>query len=163
MDDLSSAYPLSRVLDDVDKQYIAEQLIDDTLEPVRLRVVGLCSRSTLLSREQPANPDTTSATREMARLVAELVEIVPGLSTETRYWEAGTEEPGSQALPRLEVEATGGTGVAFVGLPRANLFRALLETIRRASTRDYGLAEDLVRTLGSLPGAVHLRLFATPT
>ena len=51
----------------------------------------------------------------------------------------------------------------FVGVPRVNLFRALLETIRRASTGDHGLADGWAQALAGLPRPVHAQVFATPT
>ena len=58
---------------------------------------------------------------------------------------------------------TGGSGrIRFVGV-RVNLFRAVLETIRRASTHDYGLPADWARALGTLTDDVHALVFATPT
>ena len=53
--------------------------------------------------------------------------------------------------------------VRFVGVPRMNLFRALLDAIRRASTGDHGLADRWPAALDGLPRAVRAQVFATPT
>ena len=53
--------------------------------------------------------------------------------------------------------------VRFVGVPRVNLFRSLLEAIRRASTGDHGLPDGWAQALAGLPRPVHARVFATPT
>jgi hypothetical protein len=53
--------------------------------------------------------------------------------------------------------------VRFLGVPRVNLFRALLETIRRASTGDHGVPDDWGAALDELPRPVRARVFATPT
>ena len=53
--------------------------------------------------------------------------------------------------------------VRFVGVPRTNLFRALVESVHRASTGDHGLADGWAGALGALPRPVHAQVFATPT
>lgn len=76
--------------------------------------------------------------------------------------------------PRIRLTVTGeGAGdvpiltvagrIRFVGVPRVNLFRSLLETVRRASTGDHGLPEGWAQALASLPRPVHVQVFATPT
>jgi len=68
-------------------------------------------------------------------------------------------EEGAADVPVLTVAGR----IRFVGVPRVNLFRALLETLRRASTGDHGMPEGWGPALDALPRPVHLRVFATPT
>ena len=68
-------------------------------------------------------------------------------------------EEGAGDVPVFRVAGR----VRFVGVFRVNLFRALLESIRRASTGDHGLPEGWAEALDGLPRPVHARVFATPT
>ena len=66
-------------------------------------------------------------------------------------------------LPVLSVGTRGSGRIRFVGVPRVNLFRAVLETIRRASTHEHGLPPDWAHAVGTLADDAHALVFATPT
>jgi hypothetical protein len=68
-------------------------------------------------------------------------------------------DDGAGDVPILTVAGR----IRFVGVPRVNLFRALLETVRRVSTGDHGLPEGWAQALATLPRPVHAQVFATPT
>jgi hypothetical protein len=71
---------------------------------------------------------------------------------------------GAGDVPVLTVASRASAGtVRFLGVPRVNLFRALLEAVRRASTGDHGLAGGWAEALAALPRPVSARVFATPT
>ncbi|HJV08596.1 MAG TPA: hypothetical protein VJ653_02920, partial [Acidimicrobiales bacterium] len=71
---------------------------------------------------------------------------------------------GAGEVPAFTVASRASAGaVRFVGVPRMNLFRALLEAVRRASTGDHGLPAGWAEALAALPAPVHARVFATPT
>lgn len=100
--------------------------------------------------------------------------LVPAAGAEEAAWAARLGNELSALEPRVRVTVTEeGAGdlpvftvagrVRFVGVPRMHLFRALLETVRRASTGDHGLPEGWAPALAALPRPVHAQVFATPT
>jgi hypothetical protein len=68
-------------------------------------------------------------------------------------------EEGAGDVPAFTVAGR----VRFLGVPRVNLFRALLDAIRRASTGDHDLPDGWAQVLAGLPRPVRARVFATPT
>ncbi len=133
--------------DDVDRSYVVAQLEGRMDAPVDLTVS--VRRSSPLAL-QPAPGAEEAAHAE--RLGRELATLQPRLRLTV------TEE-GAGDVPVFTVAGR----VRFVGVPRVNLFRALLETIRRASTGDHGLPAGWAQALAGLPRPVHARVFATPT
>ena len=125
--------------------------------PVDLTVSVRRSSSLLL----PGGDDNGVGGGEVAgqaeQLARELASLEPRIRVTT------SDAPPDRALPLFSVESRGGGGVSFLGQPRTNLFRALLETIRRASTGDHGLDEAEAARLRALPRPVNARVFATPT
>ena len=120
--------------------------------PVDLTVVARRSSPLLLA---PAEGAEESARAE--RLAQELAALEPRIRVTVTADGAGD-------VPVLTVASRASAGaVRFVGVPRVNLFRALLEAIRRASTGDYELAGGWSEALSALPRPVHARVFATPT
>jgi hypothetical protein len=142
--------------DDVDRSYVVAQLEGAMDEPVEVELALKKARSPLLL---PGDPATVSPASEEARraqqFASELATLVPKVSV--------TVVESAEDVPVFGVGVAGHTAVRFVGLPRVNLFRALLETIRRASTHDHGLPPDRASALGRMPAAVFARVFATPT
>lgn len=120
--------------------------------PVDLTVVARRSSPLALA---PAEGAEEAARAE--RLAQELAALEPRIRVTVSGDGAGDVPVFSVASP-----ASAGT-VRFVGVPRVNLFRALLEAIRRASTGDHGLAGGWAEALAALPRPVHARVFATPT
>ena len=133
--------------DDVDRSYVVAQLEGRMDAPVDLTVSARRSSPLLLERGPGA--EEASRAEQLGRELAAL---------EPRIRLTVTDE-GAGDVPLLTV----GGRVRFVGVPRVNLFRALLETIRRASTGDHGMPDEWVRALAVLPRPVHARVFATPT
>lgn len=120
--------------------------------PVDLTVVARRSSPLLLA---PAEGAEEAARAE--RLAQELAALEPRIRVTVTADGAGD-------VPVLTVASRASAGtVRFVGVPRVNLFRALLEAVRRASTGDYGLAGGWSEALAALPRPVHARVFATPT
>ena len=120
--------------------------------PVDLTVLARRSSPLLLT---PAEGAEEAARAE--RLAQELAALEPRIRV------AVTGE-GAGDVPVFHVASRASAGsVRFVGVPRVNLFRALLEAVRRASTGDHGLADGWARALAGLPQPVHGRVFATPT
>lgn len=100
--------------------------------------------------------------------------LVPAAGAEEAAWAERLGRELASLEPRIRLTVTEeGAGdvpvftvagrVRFVGVPRMHLFRALLETLRRASTGDHGLAEGWATELDGLPRPVHAQVFATPT
>ena len=120
--------------------------------PVDLTVVARRSSPLLLA---PAEGAEEGARAE--RLAVELGALEPRIRV--------TVTPnGAGDVPVFTVASPASAGaVRFVGVPRVNLFRALLEAVRRASTGDHGLAAGWAEALASLPEPVSARVFATPT
>lgn len=96
----------------------------------------------------------------------------PGAEEAARAEQLGRELASLEPRIRLAFTAEGAGDVPvftvagrvrFVGVPRVNLFRALLDAIRRASTGDHGLPDGWAEALVALPRPVHARVFATPT
>ena len=96
----------------------------------------------------------------------------PGAEEAGRAQQLGRELASLEPRIRLTVTEDGAGDVPvftvagrvrFVGVPRVNLFRALLEAIRGASTGDHGLPDGWAQGLAALPRPVHARVFATPT
>jgi hypothetical protein len=133
--------------DDVDRNFVVAQLEGRMDAPVDLTVTARRSSPLALA---PA-PGAEEAARA-ERLGRELAALEPRIRLTV------TEE-GAGAVPVFTVAGR----VRFVGLPRVNLFRALLEAVRRASTGDHGLAEGWAPALDGLPRPVHAQVFATPT
>lgn len=133
------------LFDDVDRSFVVAQLEGRMDAPVDLTVA--VRRSSPLA---PA-PGAEEAARA-ERLGRELAALEPRIRLTV------TDE-GAGDVPVLTVAGR----VRFVGVPRVNLFRALLEAIRRASTGDHGLADGWARALDGLPRPVHAQVFATPT
>lgn len=137
----------STFFDDVDRSYVVAQLEGRMGAPVDLMVSARRSSPLALS---PAPGAEEGARAE--RLGRELAALEPRIRLTV------TEE-GAGDVPVFTVAGR----VRFVGVPRVNLFRALLEALRRASTGDHGLAEGWVPALDGLPRPVRVQVFATPT
>jgi hypothetical protein len=136
--------------DDVDRAYVVERLEGRMDAPVELVVAVRRTSPLLLPGATPVEGAGEAGRAE--QLARELAALEP------RIRPVVTEEGGSE-VPVFTVAGR----VRFVGVPRVNLFRALLETIRRASTGDHGLEPDWVQALDRLPRPVHAEVFATPT
>ena len=100
--------------------------------------------------------------------------LTPAAGAEEAAWAMRLGSELSALAPRIRLTVTEeGAGevpvftvagrVRFFGVPRMNLFRTLLETMRRASTGDHGLPEGWAPALSQLPRPVHVQVFATPT
>jgi hypothetical protein len=138
--------------DDVDRSYVVAQLEGRMDAPVDLTVVARRSSPLLLA---PAEGAEEAARAE--RLAQELAALEPRIRVTVTADGAGD-------VPMFTVASRASAGtVRFVGVPRVNLFRALLEAVRRASTGDHGLAGGWPEALAGLPRPVHARVFATPT
>ena len=138
--------------DDVDRSYVVAQLEGRMDAPVDLTVVARRSSPLLLA---PAEGAEEAARAE--RLAQELAALEPRI----RVTVTGD---GAGDAPVLTVASRASAGaVRFVGVPRVNLFRALLEAVRRASTGEHGLAGGWAEALAALPRPVYARVFATPT
>ena len=133
--------------DDVDRSYVVAQLEGRMAAPVDLTVTARRSSPLALT---PAAGAEEGAWAE--RLATELSALEPRIRV-TVTGEGAGEVPVFTVAGR----------VRFVGVPRMNLFRALLETIRRASTGDHGLADGWAPALDGLPRRVRAQVFATPT
>ena len=120
--------------------------------PVDLTVVARRSSPLLLA---PAEGAEEAARAE--RLAQELAALEPRIRVTVT-----TDGAGDVPVFTVASRASAGT-VRFVGVPRVNLFRALLEAVRRASTGEHGLAGGWAEALVALPQPVHARVFATPT
>jgi hypothetical protein len=138
--------------DDVDRSYVVAQLEGRLDAPVELTLAA--RRSSPLALTQA--PGAEEAARA-ERLATELAALEPRIHLTVTGEGAGD-------VPVFTVASRASAGaVRFVGVPRVNLFRALLEAIRRASTGDHGLADGWAEALAALPERVHARVFATPT
>ena len=138
--------------DDVDRSYVVAQLEGRMDAPVELTVTA--RRSSPLAITPAAGAEEAARAERLARELAAL---------EPRIGVTVTGE-GAGDVPALTVASRASAGsVRFVGVPRVNLFRALLEAVRRASTGDHGLPPGWAEALHALPQAVHARVFATPT
>jgi hypothetical protein len=133
--------------DDVDRAFVVAELEGRMVAPVDLVVTA--RRSSPLALRPAAGTEEAARAEQLGRELAAL---------EPRIRLTVTDE-GAGDVPVLAVAGR----VRFVGVPRVNLFRALLETVRRASTRDHGLPDGWAAALGGLPRAVHAQVFATPT
>jgi hypothetical protein len=138
--------------DDVDRNYVVAQLEGRMDAPVDLTVVARRSSPLLLA---PAEGAEEAARAE--RLAQELAALEPRIRVTVTGEGAGDVPVFSVASP-----ASAGT-VRFVGVPRVNLFRILLEAVRRASTGEHGLPDGWAEALAALPRPVSARVFATPT
>jgi hypothetical protein len=138
--------------DDVDRSYVVGQLEGRMDAPVDLTVC--VRRSSPLALSPPAGAEEAARATRLAHELASLEPLV----------RVSVTEEGAGDVPVLAVASRASAGtVRFVGVPRVNLFRALLETVRRASTGDHGLPAGWADALAGLPRPVHARVFATPT
>ncbi len=133
--------------DDVDRSYVVAQLEGRMGAPVDLVVSA--QRSSPLALAPAAGAEEGARAEKLGRELAAL---------EPRIRLTVTEE-GSGEVPVFTVAGR----IRFLGVPRVNLFRALLETLRRASTGDHGLPEGWGPALDGLPQPVPIQVFATPT
>ena len=149
--------------DDVDRSYVVAQLEGPMDEPVDLELAVRRGSPLILPGQR--GPDAVAGTgagtpafeeaRRAERFAEELGRLVPQLRVEVR--------DADHDLPVFTLGTRGSGRIRFVGLPRVNLFRAVLETIRRTSTHDHGLPPDWSRALTGLEDDVHALVFATPT
>ena len=138
--------------DDVDRSYVVARLEGRMDAPVGLTLTARRSSPLLLARAEGAEEAARAE-----RLARELAALEPRIR-------ATVTDEGAGDVPVLTVASRASAGaVRFVGVPRVNLFRALLEAVRRASTGDHGLADGWAPALAGLPRPVHARVFATPT
>ncbi len=133
--------------DDVDRSYVVAQLEGRMDAPVELTVT--VRRTSPLLMAPPPGAEEAVRAEQLGRELAAL---------EPRVLLTVTEE-GAGDVPVFTVAGR----VRFMGAPRVNLFRALLETLRRASTGDHGLPAGWAAALDGLPRPVHAEVFATPT
>lgn len=142
----------SSFFDDVDRSYVVAQLEGRMDAPVDLSVTARRSAPLLLS--PAAGAEEAARAEQLGRELAAL---------EPRIRLTVTQD-GAGDIPALTVASRASPGtVRFVGVPRVNLFRALLEAVRRASTADHGLPDGWAAALAALPRPVHAQVFATPT
>ena len=143
---------MTAFFDDVDRSYVVAQLEGRMDAPVDLTVTARRSSPLLLTPEAGAEEAVRAE-----RLATELASLEPGI----RLTVTGD---GAGDVPGCTVASPASAGaVRFVGVPRMNLFRALVEAVRRASTGDHGLPDGWSAALTALPQPVHARVFATPT
>jgi hypothetical protein len=143
---------LAVFFDDVDRSYVVAQLEGRMDAPVDLTVAVRRSSPLALTPEAGAEEAARAE-----RLAGELTGLAPRIRVTV------TDE-GAGDVPVFTVASRASAGtVRFLGVPRVNLFRALLEAIRRSSTGDHGLPDGWAVALGELPEPVHARVFATPT
>jgi len=142
------------LFDDIDRAYVVAQMEGAMEAPVDVSVsVHRVSRLLLPGGALDSGADLAHQAEQLGR---ELADLEPRIRV--------TVTDSTDALPVFSVAGRDGGGVVrFVGQPRVNLFRALLEAIRRASTGDHGVSDDDARRLRALPRAVGARVFATPT
>ena len=148
--------------DDVDRAYVVAQLEGAMDEPVDLELAvrrgsalllpGLPGPNAVVGAD--AGPAASEAGRA-ERFAQELGALVPQLRVQVH--------DADHEVPLFTLGTRGSRRIRFVGVPRVNLFRAVLETIRRASTHDHGLPPDRARAVGGLTDDVHALVFATPT
>jgi hypothetical protein len=138
--------------DDVDRSYVVAQLEGRMDAPVDLTVS--VRRSSPLLLQPPPGAEEAARAEQLGRELASL---------ERRIRVTVTDE-GAGDVPILTVASPASAGaVRFLGVPRVNLFRSLLECVRRASSGDHGVARAWVVALEQLPRRVHAEVFATPT
>ena len=143
-------------LDDVDRSYVVSKLEGSMDEPVDLHVSVRRASALLLPGSGGAgNPRGADDARRAEQLGQELAALVPKVRV--------TVVEGEDDLPEFTVRARGTGVIRFLGVPRVNLFRALLEAILRLSTHDHGFDQAWTRELRQLPADVHAAVFATPT
>jgi hypothetical protein len=142
-------------LDDVDRAYIVAQLEGAMDEPVDLEVAARSVSRLLLPGMAAGPPSGADEARRAGQLGRELAALVPKVRV--------TVVEGDDDLPTFTVGGRGVSRIRFLGIPRVNLFRALLDAIRRASTHDHGFDQARARDLRQLPADVHAAVFATPT
>jgi alkyl hydroperoxide reductase subunit AhpF len=140
--------------DDIDRAYVVAQLEGAMDEPVDLEL-AVRRGSPLLMPGAATGPSASEEARRAERFAHELGALVPGLRVQVRE--------ADHDVPVFTLGTRGSGRIRFVGVPRVNLFRAVLETIRRASTHDHGLPADWARPLAGLADDVHALVFATPT
>jgi hypothetical protein len=137
--------------DDVDRSYVVSELEGRMDAPVELTVVA--RRSSPLALTPARGAEDTLFAEQLGRELAALEPRIEMRST----------EDGAGDAPTFMVTSRASKGtVRFVGVPRVNLFRALLDSIRRASTGEHGLPDGWAEQLDGLPRPVHIRVFATP-
>lgn len=139
--------------DDIDRAYVVAKLEGAMDEPVDLGLSVRRFSGLVLPGAQAGGGGMTGGQAE--RLGRELAALEPRIRL--------TVSDSSDELPVFAVDGRGGGGVRFVGQPRGNLFRALIDAIRRASTGEHGLDDDQSAALRRLPRPVRSRVFATPT
>jgi hypothetical protein len=142
-------------LDDVDRAYVVSQLEGAMDETVELRLAVTRTSPLVLPGMAATDVRASEEAGRAEQFATELGGLVRQLRTTV------TDEPS--AVPAFSLACPGGGTVRFLGLPRVNLFRLLLEAVRRASTRDHGFPTDQAAALRRLPAHAHLRVFATPT
>jgi hypothetical protein len=133
--------------DDVDRNFVVAQLEGRMDTPVDLTVTA--RRSSPLALQPSPGAEEAARAEQLGR---ELAALEPRIRLTVTDDDAGD----------VPVFAVAGR-VRFVGVPRVNLFRALLEALRRASTGDHGLPEGWAEALAGLPRPVRAQVFATPT
>lgn len=151
--------------DDVDRGYVVAQLEGRMDAPVDLTVTVRRSSPLLLPGAAPlegaeeARPG--GGPGDEARRAEQLAREVAALEPRIRLT---VSDEGAGDVPAFTVASRASAGsVRFLGVPRVNGFRALLEALRRASTGDPGVAPEWARALDRLPRPVHAQVFATPT
>lgn len=141
--------------DDFDRSYVVAQLEGAMDGPVELHLAVRRTSPLLLPGDGATAARASEEARRAEQFANELATLVPRITV--------TVSDSRHDVPVFGISIAGATPVRFVGVPRVNLFRVLLETIRRASTQDHGLPADRARALDRMPGEVHARAFATPT
>ena len=141
--------------DDVDRGYVVAQLEGRMDAPVDLTVTVRRSSPLLLPGATP--PEGAEEARRAEQLAREVAALEPRIRLTV-------SDEGAGDVPAFTVASRASAGsVRFLGVPRVNGFRALLEALRRASTGDPGVAPEWARALDRLPRPVHAQVFATPT
>jgi hypothetical protein len=141
--------------DDVDRSFVVAQLEGHMDAPVDLTVAVRRTSPLLLPGAVPA--DGAEEARRAEQVARELAALEPRIRVTVTGEGAGD-------IPALTVASRASTGcVRFLGVPRVNIFRLLLEAIRRASTGDAGVPAEWTAALSGLPRPVHAYVFATPT
>jgi glutaredoxin-like protein len=100
------------------------------------------------------------------QLLEEVVALDPRLRLEmhsiTTEFEPG-RGPAVERVPAIVIDAGGGAGIRFYGIPSGFEFAALIDVLVAVSRHDSALAPETKAALATLAADVHIQVFVTPT
>ena len=147
------------IIPPADARKIGELLANELSKDVHITLLNRPGGLVLPDRVQPPYD-------KVADLMAELAVLSPYIQLakiDVRKSPERLQEFNVDKVPVIVFEHESLRNIRFFGFPGGFGFSNVLQTIIQVSKGETGLAEEFIKEVNALPGALHLQVFVTPT